>query len=258
MHPEPRRPGPTSRATVSVVIPVKDDAPALERCLRALDAQEEPPLEVVVVDNGSVDESVAVARAHGARVVVEPAPGIGAAAAAGYDAALGDLIARCDADTVAPRDWTRRVREAFVADPGLDALTGHGEFYDVPRWRAVVHGQLYLWSYYLSMHAALAHRPVWGSAMALPRTRWEDARGRVHRWDPEVHDDVDLALALGATARVRHDRHLRVQVSGRSLVGWRQTRRRFRRAFHTLDLHRDTPPWDRWRLRMRARQGVVR
>lgn len=237
--------------TVSVVIPVKDDAPALERCLRALDLQTVPPLEVVVVDNGSTDDSAEVARRHGARVVVEPRPGIGAAAAAGYDAAHGDLIARCDADTVPPDTWVAWARDAFTHDPELDALTGHGRFYDVPRWRAALHGGLYLWSYYLTMHAAMAHRPLWGSSMVLPRTRWQDVRDRVHRWDPEVHDDVDLALALGPRARVRHDRHMRVEVSGRSLVGRRQTRRRFARAFRTLRLHWAVmPPWTRWALRL--------
>lgn len=242
---------------VSVVIPCKDDAVALRHCLAALAAQDEPPHEVVVVDNGSSDDSAAVARELGARVVSEPAPGIGAAAAAGYDAATGDLIARCDADTLVPPGWTRHIREVFEADPSLDALTGHGDFYDVPRWRAVVHGRLYLWAYYSSMHGALAHPPLWGSTAALPRDRWEGARERVHRWDPEVHDDVDLALALPAEARVRHDRTLRVQVSGRSLVGWAQTRRRFRRGMRTLRLAwaEGQTPTARWRRRLEVRRA---
>src|SRR3954452_8207081 len=90
--------------TVSVVIPVKDDAVALERCLRLLGQQTVAPLEVVVVDNGSRDASAAGARRHGARVVTEPTPGIPAAASTGYDAARGDLIARCDADSVPDTD----------------------------------------------------------------------------------------------------------------------------------------------------------
>ena len=56
--------------SLSVVIPVKDDAVALRHCLRALADQTVPALEVVVVDNGCTDDSVAVALEHGARVVV--------------------------------------------------------------------------------------------------------------------------------------------------------------------------------------------
>ena len=53
---------------VSVVIPVRDDARHLEVCLRSLARQTVLPDEVVVVDNGSSDDSVAVALAGGARV----------------------------------------------------------------------------------------------------------------------------------------------------------------------------------------------
>lgn len=59
---------------VSVVVPVLDDAVRLAGCLDALHAQVgAPAFEVVVVDNGSADSSVAVARAHPlSAVVVEP------------------------------------------------------------------------------------------------------------------------------------------------------------------------------------------
>ncbi|WP_199423145.1 glycosyltransferase family 2 protein [Actinotalea solisilvae] len=238
------------RPALSVVIPVRDDAPALRRCLAALAAQTLPAHEVVVVDNGSVDDSAAVALAAGARVVPEPEPGIPAAASTGYDAATGDVIVRCDADTVPPRDWLERVAAAFADDPQLDALTGTGTFYDVGPVRAAVVGRLYLTAYYVLMHAAMAHPPLWGSAMALRREAWLRARPLVHR-DPELHDDVDLAFALGPHARIRYDRNLRVRVSGRSLVGARQTRRRFARAFATLRLSwARTPPWRRWAERL--------
>jgi glycosyltransferase involved in cell wall biosynthesis len=235
--------------SLSVVIPVKDDAIALAVCLAALDRQTLPPLEVVVVDNGSTDDSADVARAHGARVVREDAPGIPAAASAGYDAARGDVVVRCDADTVPPADWLERIEAAFATDPTLAALTGDGDFYDLGRWGPAL-SRAYLGAYYATMHAALAHPPLWGSNMAIRREAWVLARDRVHRWDPEVHDDADLAFALGPLARVRRDPTLRVGVSGRSLKGMGQVRRRFRRGFRTVAAHRATsPPWQRWAAR---------
>jgi glycosyltransferase involved in cell wall biosynthesis len=240
---------------LSVVIPVKDDAPALRHCLTALARQTVTPHEVVVVDNGCRDDSAAVAEAYGARVVREDAPGIPAAASAGYDAATGDVIVRCDADTRAPVDWLERIARAFTADPGLDALTGDGDFYDLGAPGPLL-SRLYLSAYYATMHAALAHAPLWGSNMALRREAWERARDRVHRHDPEVHDDADLAFALGPDARVRRDRTLRVGVSGRSLRGAAQLRRRFRRGFRTVEAHRRTsPPWQRWEHRLRTARG---
>src|SRR5690606_36645832 len=58
-----------ARRTVSVVIPVKDDAALLARCLEALARQTRLPDEIIVVDNNSSDDSALVAVAGGARVV---------------------------------------------------------------------------------------------------------------------------------------------------------------------------------------------
>jgi hypothetical protein len=237
--------------SVSVVVPVKDDAVALERCLGSLRQQTLAPLEIVVVDNASRDSSAGVARRHGARVVAEPTVGIPAASATGYDAARGDVIARCDADSVPPLDWIEQIATAMSADPELDVLTGSGRFYDLPRWASAVLGPLYLGSYYLLVHAAMGHTPIWGSNMALRRRTWQEIRHLVHRDDPELHDDIDLAFALDPGHRIRYDRRLCVGVSARSLHGWRQVRRRFRRAFRTLEVNwRRIPPWLRWKAEL--------
>jgi glycosyltransferase involved in cell wall biosynthesis len=257
-RPRPRSGLPTAGGapTVSVVVPVKDDAVALERCLGLLARQTVQPMEVVVVDNGSRDDSAQVARAHDARVVPEPRPGIPAAAATGYDAARGDVIARCDADSVPSEDWLERIVLAMADDPRLDALTGTGRFYDLPRWAALLVRPAYLGSYYLLVHAAMGRTPVWGSNMALRRTTWQEVRDRVHRDDPELHDDIDLAFALAPHHRVRYDPRLVVGVSGRSVRGRRQLRRRLRRAMNTLEVNwRLSPPWLRWKARIESRQG---
>jgi hypothetical protein len=99
---------------------------------------------------------------------------------------------------------------------------------------------------------ALAHVPLWGSSMAVRRSSWERVRGRVHRFD-DVHDDMDLAFALGPEAVIRYDRALSVGVSARSLRGTPQLRRRMQRAVTTLRLNWAVrPPWTRWRDRLRS------
>lgn len=240
-----------TRPSVSVVIPVRDDAEALAQCLARLARQRVAPLEIVVVDNASSDASAAVAAAYGARVVREPALGIPPAAATGYDAARGDVIARCDADSLPGPDWVQRIADAMARDPGLDAVTGTGFFHDVaPAWRWLLEAG-YLGSYYLLTHLALGHTPLWGSSMALRRSTWEQVRDTVHRDDPEVHDDMDLAFALGPTRRIRLDPRLRVGVSARSLSGRAQRRRRLARARRTLAANwAVAPPWIRWQQRL--------
>lgn len=240
---------PRGLPTVSVVIPARDDAVALELCLRALVGQTVPPLELVVVDNASSDDTAAVARRHGARVVREQRPGIPMAAAAGYDAALGEVIARCDADSLPARDWVERLA-THLADGRLDAVTGVGVFYDLPRGLRRLTSFGYIGSYYLFSHLALGHTALWGSNMALRRSTWVAVRGEVHRDLAEIHDDMDLAFVIGPRRRIRLDVQTCVGVSARSLHGREQRRRRLQRARHTLEVNWSRqPPWLRWRDR---------
>jgi glycosyltransferase involved in cell wall biosynthesis len=79
---------------VDVVFPCLNEARALPGILTRLP----PGYRAIVVDNGSTDDSAAVARAHGALVVSEPRRGFGSAAHAGVLAASAPLVAFCDAD----------------------------------------------------------------------------------------------------------------------------------------------------------------
>lgn len=246
-HPVPRRTA-TASPTVSVVIPVRDDATHLEACLRLLACQTHPPDEVVVVDNGSTDDSAAVARRHGARVVDEPRPGIPFAAAAGYDAAHGDLLLRLDADTRPGPTWVEQA-VAALADPAVHAVSGRGRF-DLPGPGGALLAHLYLGAYYTLGHLAAGHPVLWGSCAALRADAWRRVRDDVSR-EADVHDDLDLALALGPRARVVLDRTWRVEVSARSVRPGRQWGRRLARAFRTLRLQwRTMPPWERWAVHL--------
>src|SRR5262245_53834238 len=61
-----------SPAFVSVVVPARDEARTLPTLLEGLAKQHGRPPEVIVVDDGSRDETAAIARAHGAEVVDAP------------------------------------------------------------------------------------------------------------------------------------------------------------------------------------------
>lgn len=236
---------------VTVVIPVRDDADLLGECLARLARQTVPPAEVVVVDNASSDRTAAVAAAWGARVVTEPSVGIPAAAATGYDCATDEVIARLDADSRPGPRWVERIATRMRDDPRLDAVTGVGWFVDLPRPVAGFAVVGYLGAYYVLGHLALGHTALWGSSMAVRRAAWLDVREAVERDDSEVHDDFDLAFALGPGRRIRLDPDLRVGVSARSLRGRAQRRRRVRRARRTLERNwRTMPPWERWRMRL--------
>lgn len=239
---------------VSVVIPVLDDAAHLRTCLASLAAQTRPADEVVVVDNGSTDESAAVARSFGARVVPEPVRGIPAAAATGYDAATGDVIARCDADSRLPADWIEHVVRVLERNPHLDAVTGPGSFHDLPRGVRHVAGGFYLIGLFAGFGSAIANIPLWGSNMAMRADAWREVSDRVHRETPGIHDDLDLSCVLGPRARVRFMPGVGVEVAGRMFSSPGAARQRFAWAMATLRLNRaDLGTVDRWAIRLGLR-----
>jgi glycosyltransferase involved in cell wall biosynthesis len=246
--------------SVSVVIPVKDDAPRLRECLTALARQQVLPLEIVVVDNASTDDSAEVARRAGARVVREDRPGIPAASTTGYDAARGEVIARLDADSVPPPHWVGAVALHFAAHPEVSAVTGGAEFSGGPKVLRRVGAALYLGAYYVSLAPALGHVPVFGSNFAMRRDAWEAVRFAVHRNDPEVHDDLDLSFHLGAGRRIRYLRGIAVLISHRPFTDAGSVLTRFGRGFRSVFVHWPHElPWLRWwrevRHRVRGRRA---
>ena len=90
-----------SPCALSVVLPALNEAASLERmlpdllsALGALDVA----AEVIVVDGGSQDSTVEVARRHGARTILQEGPGYGGALRTGFRAAQGEYVLTLDAD----------------------------------------------------------------------------------------------------------------------------------------------------------------
>ncbi|AGW40984.1 rhamnosyltransferase [Leifsonia xyli subsp. cynodontis DSM 46306] len=238
--------------SITVVIPALDDAEMLSRCLADLAAQLRPADEIIVVDNGSGDDTAAVALAGGARLLEQSVRGIFPAAATGYDAASGDIIARLDADSRPPADWLLHIEAAFADSPETGVLTGPGVFYDGRVLVAGLGQLLYIGAYFWTMGIWLGHPPIFGSSFAMRRSVWWGVRERVHRSLREVHDDLDLAFHLDPGVAVRFDERLTVGISARPFSTWRGLGRRLRWAFGTLRLHLpDESPWRRWEARRR-------
>jgi glycosyltransferase involved in cell wall biosynthesis len=97
-------------AAVSVIVPARNAAATLPRLLDALAAQDlDEPFETIVVDDGSNDETVAVARRHPTVTSTLRAAGAGPGAARNRGAAqaAGGLLAFTDADCVPEPGWLR-------------------------------------------------------------------------------------------------------------------------------------------------------
>jgi len=105
---------------VTAIIPNWNRAELLAAAVDSLRGQTRPPDEVLVIDNGSSDNSVAVARAAGARAIeMGRNAGFARAVNAGIEAAKGDFIAILNNDVELDAHWLERL---------LDRLRGsnHG------------------------------------------------------------------------------------------------------------------------------------
>lgn len=125
---------PVSRETVrfSVVIPAFNSARTLARAIDSVLLQTWPAHEIIVVDDGSGDDTATVAQAYGDRIVLvqQSNAGVSAARNKGAEIASGNWLAFLDADDWYLPDRLRWHAEWIAEDPSLDFLTGDYEYRD--------------------------------------------------------------------------------------------------------------------------------
>ena len=110
---------------VTVIVPAYNEAPSVGDTIRSLRGQTVPPREIIVVDDCSTDETGAVARALGVRVV-RPKANTGSKAGAqtfGLRHVRTPLTVALDADTILAPDALERLLPAFER-PGVAAACG--------------------------------------------------------------------------------------------------------------------------------------
>ncbi len=196
----PASPGPR-RPPLSVVIPVNNGGRDFGRCLRGLRDSTWTDYELVVVDDGSTDDSAARAGASGARVVRNPGRmGPAAARNAGALAASAPLIFFLDADVAVHPDAIARAIARFEADPGLAGL--FGSYDDAPSHPGLVSQFRNLLHHYVHQHGAFVDdarpaRTFWTGCGLIRRDVFVDLGG----FDPERYrrpaiEDIELGYRI--------------------------------------------------------------
>ncbi len=183
---------------VSVIMPARDAGSTIATALHSLRAQSWRRLEILVVDNGSVDATASIAHRHArddARIRVldgSAEPGAYPARNIGMAAATGDFITVLDADDWAHPDRIARQVRALLRRPGPAA--------SVSSWVRVTPGLRFTrwWG-----DAGLIHRNV-SSLMIRAGLRerlgyWDRARVSA---DTEYHDRIQSVFGAGAIHQV--------------------------------------------------------
>jgi len=194
---------------ISVIVPAYNCARTLRACLAALLIPPHPSSEVIVVDDGSTDETVAVANQLGATVLHTPVhAGPAAARNIGSHAARGDVLFFVDADVVVHDNMISRVVETFDADPARAAVFGS---YDVrPVAPGAVSQYRNLLHHFVHQHGNHDASTFWAGCGAVRRAVFDEVGGFDERRFPNPSiEDIELGYRLRAAGhRIVLDRNL--------------------------------------------------
>src|SRR5438552_3322134 len=130
---------------VSVIIPVRNGAPYIASAIESVLEQTEPPAELLVIDDGSKDETARIVSgfsSRGVRLIQQPPKGAAAARNEGVKLARYDLFAFLDADDL----WTSiKLKQECAeqqSDPALDMVFGHVRHFVSPDVEPTVRAKL--------------------------------------------------------------------------------------------------------------------
>ena len=97
---------------ISVIIPVLNEAANLGKTLAK--AQHNRDVEIIVVDGGSEDDTVKIAKKHGVKVMISPQPGRSFQMNFGAQKATGNILLFLHGDTILPEGYGQKIIAAFT------------------------------------------------------------------------------------------------------------------------------------------------
>ena len=201
---------------ISVVVPVRNDPAHLRACLRSLQASTFRDYEVVVMDDASSDESGALAREMGARVLrLERQSGPAAARNLGAEAAGGEVVLFVDADVCVHPETVAGVAAAFEQDPGIAALFGS---YDrEPGEKNLLSQYKNLFHHFVHQQAAPEAATFWAGCGAIRRAIFLEMGGFDTGYGRPCIEDIELGARL---RRAGHRIVLRHEIQVTHLKRW--------------------------------------
>jgi glycosyltransferase involved in cell wall biosynthesis len=187
----------TDSPLVSVVIPAYNAERYLGEAIESVLAQDYGPVETIVVDDGSTDESAAVARSYdGVVVIAQENAGPAVARNVGFAACSGDFVAFHDADdAMTPNKLSVQMGALLVGD-GIEIVFGEQEIVvepgaELPFWHEGSEAALAM----PSRPPDLAREPL---IHPMPMVMKREAFERVGGFDPTLQPAEDLDWAFRA------------------------------------------------------------
>lgn len=228
--------------SISVVMPVFNGGPDLEKCLSAIAASSRPVFECILVDDGSTDGMVtAAAERHGARVIrLQQQSGPGIARNHGAREARGDILVFVDADVLLHPDALAIAASALEKDPGLSAV--FGSYDDQPGHASFLSQYRNLFHHWMHQTGNEEASTFWAGCGAIRREVFIDMGGFSPEYGRPSIEDIELGTRL---RRAGHRIRLEKTMFGKHMKHWR-----FGNLIST-DIFRRGVPWMELVLRER-------
>lgn len=224
----------TELPRVSVIVPFFNRQPSLTACIEALLNQEDVggPVEIIMVDNGSTDDSAAVVRRYPQVTLLrEESPGAYAARNAGIRHARAPMLAFTDADCVTDRRWLQSVCDG-MRDPGVAILIGHCRYPAEASWALTLLGAYEnAKAEYVLTRCTPAYHFAYGNNMAVRASVFAEV-GPFRLWDRAADTELvhrmtaarpDLRVEFRPDMRITHLEFLRVRDRVRRLSLYTRT-----------------------------------
>jgi len=181
---------------ISVIIPVFNGAKFLPYCLSALASQSHSSYEVLVVDDCSTDNSAAICREFGARVLkMQRQSGPAGARNLGAQAARGDILFFVDADVVVKPDTLQRVATDFANHPKIAAV--FGSYDDEPAEKNFISQYKNLFHRFVHQQGKSEAVTFWAGCGAVRRDVFLSLNGfNAHRYPRPAIEDIELGYRM--------------------------------------------------------------
>ncbi len=195
---------PQFSCALSVVIPVYNGGSVFRECLAAVRRSTFTDYELIVVDDGSTDDSRQVAVEYRARVLSLQGRkhGPGYARNRGVEIATGSLVLFLDADVCVHADTLEKVVQYFNSDPSVDALIG--SYDDQPADQGFLSQYKNLFHHYIHQNARRQASTFWGGCGAIKKAVFLEYRGFDETYGRPSIEDIELGFRLRSGGRIIH------------------------------------------------------
>jgi glycosyltransferase involved in cell wall biosynthesis len=198
---------------ISVIVPVYNGGRFLHQCLDAIATSSYQSYELIVVDDGSTDDSAEVSKQKGALVLHTPHSQSGPAAARNYGSqqARGDVLFFVDADVVVRRETMSRVAAHFQNNPDLAAL--FGSYDDDPAEKNFLSQYKNLQHHFVHQQSCSDAVTFWAGCGAIRRNVFTALGGYDDRHYPKPSiEDIELGYRMRSAGHgILLDKELQVK-----------------------------------------------